>query len=74
MHDFRYVTKNEAKPIKEELYQLLIRFSHGNCKLVGARSRSSAASITKQFFLDFLNSCAFLKRLTAKTTPWKCSL
>ena len=23
MHDFRYVTKNEAKPIKEELYQLL---------------------------------------------------
>ena len=22
MHDFRYVTKNEAKPIKEELYQL----------------------------------------------------
>lgn len=23
MHDFRYVTKNEAKPIKEELYQIL---------------------------------------------------
>ena len=23
MHDFRYVTKNEAKPIKDELYQLL---------------------------------------------------
>ena len=23
MHDFRYVTKNEAKPVKEELYQLL---------------------------------------------------
>ena len=23
MHDFRYVTKNEAKPINEELYQLL---------------------------------------------------
>ncbi|MBD8928978.1 MAG: hypothetical protein EGQ78_01200 [Clostridiales bacterium] len=23
MHDFRYVTKNEAKPIKEELYHLL---------------------------------------------------
>ena len=23
MHDFKYVTKNEAKPIKEELYQLL---------------------------------------------------
>ena len=23
MHDFRYVTKNEAKPIKDELYQIL---------------------------------------------------
>ncbi len=23
MHDFRYVTKNEAKPIKKELYQIL---------------------------------------------------
>lgn len=23
MHDFRYVTRNEAKPIKEELYQIL---------------------------------------------------
>ena len=23
MHDFKYVTKNEAKPIKDELYQLL---------------------------------------------------
>lgn len=23
MHDFKYVTKNEAKPIKEELYQIL---------------------------------------------------
>lgn len=23
MHDFRYVTKNEAKPIKEEIYQIL---------------------------------------------------
>lgn len=23
MHDFKYVTKNEAKPVKEELYQIL---------------------------------------------------
>lgn len=23
MHDFRYVTKNEAKPIKKELYRIL---------------------------------------------------
>lgn len=23
MHDFRYVTKNEAKPVKDELYQIL---------------------------------------------------
>ena len=25
MHDFRYVTKNKAKPIKEELYQILYK-------------------------------------------------
>lgn len=25
MHDFRYVAKNEAKPIKEELYQILYK-------------------------------------------------
>lgn len=25
MHDFRYVTKNETKPIKEELYQILYK-------------------------------------------------
>lgn len=25
MHDFKYVTKNEAKPVKEELYQILYK-------------------------------------------------
>ncbi len=47
MHDFRYVTKNEAKPIKEELYQILYEVQDlvrddftFSFKIVGSSSRN----------------------------------
>lgn len=47
MHNFRYVTKNEAKPVKEELYQILYEVQElvRNCftfsfKIVGSSSRN----------------------------------
>ncbi len=54
MHDFRYVTKSEAKPIKEELYQILYEVQNlvrhyftFSFKIVGSSSRNMITYDTK---------------------------
>lgn len=63
MHDFRYVTKNEAAPIKEELYQILHKvqdlvsqYFTFQFTLVGSSSRNMITRDTKSnvgFDFDF---------------------
>ncbi len=63
MHDFKYVTKNEAKPVKEELYQILYEvqdivrdYFTFNFVPVGSSSRNMITYDTKSnigFDFDF---------------------
>ncbi len=63
MHDFKYVTKNEAKPVKEELYQILHEVQNivrdyftFSFTPVGSSSRNMITSDTKSnigFDFDF---------------------
>lgn len=64
MHDFRYVTKNKAKPIKEELYQILYKVQNlvrdkftFSFKPVGSSSRNMITYDAKSN-IGFESNCA----------------